>query len=291
MARKVLVTGGSGRLGRYVVRELAPHAAVTILDRAADPDAAHPCIRADILDLDAVRQALAGQDAVVHLAALDIGTEAPPEDYFRTNTMGTWHVLQAAQESGIARVVVASSIAALGLSEIRPDFPPEYLPVDEDHPMRPVHPYGVSKVAVEEIAKSFVRAGAMSVLCLRPTLVTFPTIMAGAVARAADPDARVMFSYVTPEDAARAFRLALGWPGTGFEVLNVTAADACRDEPILDTAARLFGTLPRLRDGARYRADPHASLLDPARAEAVLGFTARSSWPAVRAAWRAPRGA
>ena len=76
---------------------------------------------------------------MIHLAAIDLGIPAEPEAYFGTNVMGTWNTAQAAREAGVGKVVLASSISARGIGEMRSDCPPEYLPVDEAHSMKPVH--------------------------------------------------------------------------------------------------------------------------------------------------------
>ena len=139
--RRVLVTGASGRVGRHVVDVLAGDYEVTVLD-LSPPVQDVPFIEGNVLDLDTVRASMAGQDAVIHLAAIDIGVPAEPEAYFGTNVIGTWNTVQAARETGIGKVVLASSISATGIGEMRPDFPPDYLPLDEAHAMKPRTPTG-----------------------------------------------------------------------------------------------------------------------------------------------------
>ena len=92
---------------------------------------------------------------MIHLAAIDAGVPAEPEAYFGVNVMGTWNTVQAPREAGIRKVVLASSVSATGLGEMRPDFPPEYLPADEAHSMKPANAYGLSKLVVEDIARGF----------------------------------------------------------------------------------------------------------------------------------------
>jgi UDP-glucose 4-epimerase len=106
--KRVAVTGGSGRLGRFVAREVAATRAVTVLDRVPTPDG-HPFIQADIMDLAGLERALAGHDAVVHLAGIDMDFDVAEDETVRVNTLGTWHVLQAAEKLGIRRVVLCSS--------------------------------------------------------------------------------------------------------------------------------------------------------------------------------------
>src|SRR5207247_7941180 len=119
---QVLVTGGAGRLGRYVVRELAGQCHVSVLDRkeqtasSVDLPVHVPPVHfpVDVLDLDALRSAMRGQHAVVHLAAIDSSVTAPPEVVFDANVRGTWNVLHAAAAAGGGWVVVWSGSAAHG---------------------------------------------------------------------------------------------------------------------------------------------------------------------------------
>src|SRR5688572_10317856 len=112
---KVMVTGGSGLLGRYVVRELRANGhGVTVFD-LKPPETGVPYLQGDIMDLAAVETALKGHDAVIHLGGLDLAIQAQPNDFMRVNVIGTWHVLQAAEKAGIRHAAIASSVAATGL--------------------------------------------------------------------------------------------------------------------------------------------------------------------------------
>jgi UDP-glucose 4-epimerase len=277
--RKVLVTGACGRLGRFVMSELMPLCEVTVLD-LAKPEQDVPSIQGDVVDLATVRRAMAGQDAVVHLAAIDLGVPAEPERYFGVNVMGTWNVLQAAHEAGVGKAVLASSISANGAAEMRPDFPPEYLPVDEAHPSRPVHPYGVSKLVVEQVAQSFAHRGGISVTCLRPTSVAVPSHVPRLIERVRDTDHRWLAAYVTGPDVASAFRLALDYEKP-YDVFFVTAADSCAYEPTLERARRFFGRLPEIRDPGLFEREPRTSMIDATRARELLGWEPTSSWPEI----------
>ena len=283
--QRVAVTGGSGRLGRYVARDLAATRTVTVLDRFPTPDG-HPFLQTDIMDLPGLERALAGHDAVVHLAGIDMDFDVAEDATMRVNALGTWHVLQAAEKLGIKRVVLCSSSCASGVNEARADFPPAWLPVDETHPNRPNTGYGVSKLIVEQMGAAFARRG-MEVLCLRPTLVMFEDIVAGVIARAEDPALRTMFYYVTPEDTARAFRLALDTarpdPGPCF----ITADDSCHPGPTRDWLRDRYDWMPPATDEARYRDAPRASVFSNRRARELLGFAPTSDWLEIVAAHRA----
>ncbi len=288
---RVAVTGGSGRLGRYVVEEAARNAEVTILDRAPG-DSPHAHVTVDVLDLAGMFRALEGQDAVVHLAAIDDGVEAPPEVYFETNVQGTWNVLHAAHELGVGRAVIASSIAATGIGRDAGSAKPQYLPVDETHPLHPGGPYSLSKAVDEAIARSFARRGVTRIACLRPTLIVRDEV-AGQVdamaqgitydaAHLAEPFTEplpLLRGYVSSADAARAFRCALEADFGRFGIFLVAARDTIGRVDSLAYARQTFGdAMPELRQPEIYANDPHASLIDIARAREVLGWEPEGDW-------------
>lgn len=273
---RIAVTGGSGRLGAFVVEELRPHAEVTVLD-LAPPRAGVPYEEVSVLDRARLDAALAGHDAVVHLAGIDLDRATSTDAYLQTNVVGTWNVLEAAREHGITRAVVCSSVTATGLGEARPDFPPLYLPVDEDHPLAPRHAYGVSKQLTETVAARFACDG-MTVLSLRPMLVMLPHNLELARSRARDPDSRWLFYYIDPQDCARAFRCALEADAPPSGAYFVTAADTCHPMPTLEWLEAALGELPDLRKPEFYAGNPRASIFDGGRARDALGFSPMSDW-------------
>ena len=279
--RRVLVTGASGRIGRHVVDALVDDCEVTALD-LAPPVQDVPFIEGDVLDLQRVRAAMTGQDAVIHLAALDIGVPAEPEGYFGVNVMGTWNTLQAAREAGIRKVVLASSISATGIGEMRSDFPPEYLPVDEAHAMKPAHAYGLGKLVLENVARGFVRQGDVSVICLRPVAVIFESNLRRTVDRAADAAHPWLAAYVTGEDTGRAFAAALDHDAP-FDALFIAADDSASPVPTLERLAGVYGAEPPVRNPGWFERNPLASPIDATRAKQRLGWRPTSTWAEVAA--------
>jgi nucleoside-diphosphate-sugar epimerase len=285
---KVLVTGGAGRLGRYVVAELTGHCAVSVLDRGTPSD--WPIdFPVDVLDLEAVSAAMQGHDAVIHLAAIDSSVSALPEVVFDTNVRGTWNVLHAAHRAGVGKAVIAGSSSAAGIDYTNPHLPPLYLPVDEAHPLRPSQAYGLSKRLDEHIAQSFGHRGGLDVICLRPAWVMFPDALRRVIAerRGMAPPAPpgrhrepfpLLRSYVAPDDAARAFRLALELEGLPYGVFIITAADTFEPEPTLVHLERTYGTKLDVRKPEVYASNPRASAWDISRAREVLGWSPSRSW-------------
>jgi len=288
---RIALTGGRGRLGRYVAAELRRRHEVRILDRGA-PDAAEPVpyLPADVLDYDALAAAFRGHEVVVHLAGIDQSLASAPAAVFETNVQGTWNVFEAAEQAGARRVVLCSSTSALGLDHTNLHLPPLYLPVDEAHPTRPSSTYGMSKLIGEEIAAAFARRRTLEVLILRPSYVAFPEMLAFMAGTAGTQAAReaepvpLLRAYVDPEDAARAFALAAEHAYAGIETFLIAATDTFTDEPTLDHLRRTYGTLPPIRRPDLYRQNPRASVLDTEKARRVLGWQPTTTWPELRRA-------
>lgn len=286
---KVLVTGGSGLLGRFVVRALIGKTEVSVLDLKA-PVQDVPFHRADITEFDAVRTVMENIDAVVHLAGYDDGDAPDESDYVRVNLNGAWNVLRAAEEAGVKVVAAASSTAAAGIGLASP---PDYLPIDEAHPLRPRRAYDIAKQAMEVIGAAFARRSAMRVAMLRPTLIVrpekAPEIVAELNANGEDQgivvDAPhyggmpVFRAWVSSRDCAAAFVAALQADFGAYDRFYVAADDTLGGIGALGNAEALLGRCPDIRDAERFAAEPTASTLDNRRAKRVLGWCPRDRWP------------
>jgi UDP-glucose 4-epimerase len=274
---KLVCTGGSGRLGRHVVALLRDSCRVTVLD-AAPPDGSAPFVQADVTDIAALRKAFAGQDAVIHLAAIPNPRTAPPDITFRTNVQGTFAVLQAAEEAGVRRVVVASSDSVVGFHYNPPDWQPQYLPIDENHPLCPTEFYSLSKQVTETICRSYAARNRLEVVVIRPTHIVFPPEYPELGTRGSDLANYHLWTYVAPEDVARGFQLALALPEVRYDCFFISAADGLNTRPTLELVRERYGFLPEIRRPEIYQRLPTASMLDGSRAREVLGFAPSRDW-------------
>jgi nucleoside-diphosphate-sugar epimerase len=281
---KVVCTGGSGRLGRYVTDDLRGRCALTVLDVKPPHAVGVRHVAASILDYAALKQAFAGQDAVVHLAAIPNPRTAPADVTFHTNVQGTWNVLQAAEDAGVRRVVVASSDAALGLHYNPPGYGPQYLPIDEDHPLRPVEFYSLSKEVTEAMCRSYANRGKLEVLAIRPTHIVFPPEYPELVSRGTDVQNYHLWTYVAPEDVAQGFRRALEVWKAPWQAFFISAANGLNTRPTLEMLRERYGALPPIRNADYFRRNPLAALLDITRAREVLGFEPTIDWRTMAAA-------
>ena len=166
---RVLLTGGSGAVGKAVVERLVQHGhAVRVIGRRAEMQFAGAEYQAcDINDYPRLREAIRGCDGVVHLAALPNPSAGTAHEIFRVNTLGTFHVSQAAAEEGIRRVIQASSINATGQFYGVVPAPIHYLPLDEDHIPYSSDAYSFSKHVIEDIGDYFWRRDGISSLAYR----------------------------------------------------------------------------------------------------------------------------
>ncbi|HSF05011.1 MAG TPA: NAD(P)-dependent oxidoreductase [Methylomirabilota bacterium] len=172
--RRVLVTGLSGRIGGAVLKHLGTSHELRALNRR--PVAGLAGHRADIADFAAIREAFAGIDTVVHLAALADGS-APLDAVLRNNVVGTHNVFEAARLAGVRRVVFASSGATVSgwerempysaLVAGRYEEAGTWPLITHETPVRPVGLYGASKVWGEALARHYADAHGLSMICLR----------------------------------------------------------------------------------------------------------------------------
>src|SRR5258705_9068917 len=152
-AVRIVVTGGSGKGGAFVVRDLREHGHdVVNVDQRPDGDPTEKTLVTDLTDLGQTQDALAGADAVVHFAAIPAPGLRPEGETFRINALSTYNVFQAAVDHRMKRVVWASSETVLGLPF---DIPPAFAPIDETIEPHPESSYSLSKVVGATMATQF----------------------------------------------------------------------------------------------------------------------------------------
>ncbi|MBN1641427.1 MAG: NAD(P)-dependent oxidoreductase [Anaerolineae bacterium] len=166
---KVLVTGGTGNVGRAAVWRLVENGhQVTVIGRRPDLQVEGATYKqCDITDFPALREHVRGMEGIVHLAAIPYPGGAPGQEVFRVNCSGTYNVYRAAADEGIPKLASASSINALGYNYGRVSFPIQYFPIDEDHPSYTTDSYSFSKEVVEQIGDYFWRREGISSVNLR----------------------------------------------------------------------------------------------------------------------------
>jgi UDP-glucose 4-epimerase len=275
---RIVVTGGSGKLGRTVVRTLREEGnEVVNLDRFGERGT---YTHVDLTDYGQVIDAIGGVDdrhtgvdAIVHLGAIPAPGLASDVATFHNNMLSTFNVFQAARRLGITRIVYASSETVLGLPF---DVPPPYIPVDEEYPARPESTYSLVKHLEEQLAIELVRWNPeLSITALRFSNVMDPADYAAFSSFDADATARKwnLWGYIDGRDGAQAVSLALAKAGPGFERFIIAAADTVMSRPNAELVAEVFPGVP-----VRGELGVNDTLLSIDKARRLLGFEPRHSW-------------
>ncbi|HET6385491.1 MAG TPA: NAD(P)-dependent oxidoreductase [Armatimonadota bacterium] len=271
---RVLITGSQGKIGRVVTRMAVEEGYdLRTFDRIAAPQEQVDHIPGDLLDPFAVRRAVMGCDAIVHAGAIPNDRTGQSDLVFTTNVTGTWHVLQAAAEAQVKKIIYFSSVNALGIwgGARRPD----YLPIDDAHPPYPRPAYGLSKHVGEQMCESFTRWHRASTYCLRPCLVVDED---WGRWRSRDPERMRRwlvgdyYSYVDVRDVARA---VLGCLKDTAESRHgrylLTAADNAAGLPTEQILREDFADIP-WRAAPDYLDRPDKSLVDTSAARRDFGW-------------------
>ena len=279
--KRVIVTGGSGKVGRACVEELLHHGyEVFNVDLARPAKELCPFTRVDFTDFGQTVEALSeiddlyhGVEAVVHLAAIPGPTQFPNSVTFEVNTVSTYNVFEAVCKLGIKNVVWASSETLLGIPY---HVPPPYLPVDEEYPARPETSYSLSKLLGEEMAKQYCRWDPdLKIVGLRFSNVMEPADYANFPGY--DSDAKLrrwnLWGYIDSRDAAQAIRKALEAPLKGFSAFIIANAETVMSRPTAQLIAECFPGVPIQKE-----LGPNETLLSIEKARRVLGYEPLYSW-------------
>jgi UDP-glucose 4-epimerase len=276
---RILVTGGSGLIGRYVVEELKLTHHVEILDLKKPDHSLLPYHPADLLDETATRECVRGFDVVVHLAGIPHPLNDPPEKVFRTNTQSTYNLLEACAANGVRRFVFISSESVLGFAFSTTRMWPEFLPMDEHHALRPQDPYGLSKVTCEQVCNGFSRRTGMQTICLRPPWVWVPEpkeVEFYKQLRVEYPKwYKNLWAYIHVFDVAKAVRQCVESPDLPkHDSFFICASETWVDLDSKALAAQYFPETGRIADSFAGK----ASLISCEKAARSFGFSPRYSW-------------
>jgi nucleoside-diphosphate-sugar epimerase len=270
---RIVVTGGSGKGGSVVVRDLRDHGHdVLNVDVRTDGDPTGKTLVTDLTDLGQTQDALAGAEAVVHFAAIPAPGLRPEGETFRINAVSTYNVFQASVDHGVRRVVWASSETVLGLPF---DIPPAFAPIDETIDPRPESSYALSKLVGETMATQFARRSGIGFLGLRISNIMAPEDYAAFPSYWDDAQIRKwnLWGYVDARDVAAAVRLGLEAPIEGAEIAIIAAADTVMTRPSADLMAEVFPGVP-----LRRQVLGRDTLLSIDTARRLLGYEPGHRW-------------
>jgi len=284
MTETVLVTGGLGRSGRWVVDRLADEYDVVCvdLDHPGFDELGRDGIEFRAVDLTDAGEILDATteidpDAVVHWAAIPAAGRHAGTHVFETNSLAAYNTLTAAGRVG-ARVVQASSDGAYGFFFHEEWSLPDELPITEAHARRPEDAYGVSKVVAEEVGAAISRRDGVSVASIRPSWIQFPgdyPCRGDGYVDDLSAGAGNFWSYVDVRDVAEMVAAALSADLAGHETFNCVAADNALGRPLLDLLSEYYGDVPAAWADS---VAGDASAFSTAKAREVLGWEPDRSW-------------
>ena len=270
---RIVVTGGTGKGGRWVVRDLREHGHdVVNVDLVPDGSGNDLFLLTDLTDSGQVQDVMRGADAVVHFAAIPAPGLRPVAETFRVNTVSTWNVFHAATASKVKRVVWASSETVLGLPF---DRPPDFAPIDESITPRPESSYALSKLVGETLAEQLNRQTGIPFVGLRISNIMEPSDYARFPSWQDDPLVRKwnLWGYVDARDVAAAVRNAVEADTTGADVCIIAAADTVMNRDSADLMAEVFPNVP-----LRRQVTGRETLLAIDHARDLVGYEPAHSW-------------
>ena len=280
--RRVIVTGGSGFIGRHVAADLNEGGArVRVVDLQPHPDPSVELVQGDISDAAVLERAFAdGADAVVHLAAVTsvLRSIEHPRLTYETNVTGTLELLEAARAAGATALAFASTNAVTG--------PMDAPAIVETAQLRPLTPYGATKAAGEMLMSAYTSSYGLRCTALRLTNVYGPGMQAkdSIVARLMRAirlgrtfeiygDGRQVRDYVHAFDVVAAVRLALTdqrWQGP----MVIGTGRSLSVLEVVEEVRRISGADFDVRHGPAKPGEMPAVIVDPTRARAA-GWTPR----------------
>lgn len=282
----VAVTGGNGKIGRAILRELNEHGYRTV-NLARGPrreDESDRYLTTDLLDAGDVYGSLAtsGADAVIHMGTIPAPILNPGFVTFESNVTSSYHVLEAGTSLGLDSICLASSINVMGCAYQSEPTEVYYLPVDEKHPLTPRDPYALGKHVLEVTADGFGRlADAPTISSLRYPWVATDDELRGLIAQAdrsieglaasGTGSRDALFSYLHVEDAASVARLAVEADFVGHEAFWAVAADTSTPVPNETLVAEFYPDVD-------VRAPLEDALIDVGKADRLLGWKPVRSW-------------
>jgi UDP-glucose 4-epimerase len=280
---RVLVTGARGKVGRAAVAALmeAGHdvRAVDLTPPVFErPEEGEPdYVQADLTDAGDAFAVVRGTEAVVHAAAIPEPTSNPPHVVFHNNLMATFNVLEAAIRFGARRFVNISSETVPGFFFPERPFLPDYVPVDEEHPIRPQDPYATAKHFGELLMDGATRRSDIRCISIRPCWVQHE----GNYERNLGPqvrDASVLspnfWSYIDLYDLAAAIVLAIESDLPGHEVFYIASPDNVGNHPFEKIVREYYGDRVEIRPLPR----EDASGISCTKAQRMLGYSPSRTW-------------
>lgn len=294
MKKRIIMTGGSGIAGQWVLRHLVENCGHEVLNvdqkNMIDPPGDTRTLITDLTNGGQVFSALSSTttgnifdedispkpvDCVIHFGAVPRGMIITDSELFRNNMIACWNVLDTAARLGIPKVILASSESVYG--QCFPDRPidPFYLPLTEDYPCNPVDTYGTAKLMSETLAKSYHDKFGIDMYVLRIGNVVddndykqFPELL-----KKPERKRRVLWSYIDVRDLSTAVEKCVEKDGLGYTVVNIAGEVSASNIPTKDLVKRF---MPNVE--IRENIDGFKSLLSNKKFKDQFGWEPKYDW-------------
>ncbi len=281
---KVVVTGSAGKVGKATVAALmqAGHEvrAVDVLPPVFErPGEDEPdYMQAQLTDAGDAFAVVRGMDAVVHAAALPEPTRNPPHVVFQNNLMALFNMIEASVRFGVSRFVNISSETVPGFFFPEREFLPDYVPVDEEHPIKPQDPYALAKHFGEQLMDAAIRRSDIRCITIRPSWVQHE----GNYERNLGPQVRDaselspnFWSYIDVYDLADAIMLSIESDLDGHEVFYIASPDNVGNRNFEEIVEEYYGDQVEIKQPLP-RED--AAGISSVKAQEMLGYSPKRTW-------------
>ena len=280
--KKVLITGGLGKVGQWLIDGLSQEGY-----KIVGVDLEHPGFsveharsnvsfrRADLTELGLVEDIFQSvdPDVVAHFAAIPTMGRTADAEVFHNNITSTYNVLKSAGRRG-ADIVQASSESTYGMAFAKETWVPDYLPVDESHPMRPEDEYATSKLIAEEVAKMVTRRHDVDAVSLRPAWINYPgTYACTSLQDDLAKGANGFWSYLDIRDLVSLVHSVIETKISGHEAVLASAKDNYLGMPTTEAIEEHFGILPEEWD-----LDGDQSIYTTEKAHELFSWEPQHTW-------------
>jgi len=301
---KIMITGGSGKIGEFIIKELKDKCEVSVFDLIEPKDNEVNFIRGDIKNLENLREATKNVDSVIHLCAYPNERAIVSSTYpngWDINCTGTFNVFEAAVTNEVKKVVFASSICATGIiTGTSSEHSIKYFPINEVHPCNPQNLYGTSKLIAEKLAYMYSRRSNTSFIGLRIATVWFkseegidentklrlktyikdPSYVSTLACTDKERAMHIKdltWQFVDARDVAQAFRLSLEKKDVKYDIYNIGSLDTPSNWDSIKLAKYFYPNV-RISNSLVFLVDKKRALWDISKAQKELGYKASYNW-------------
>jgi nucleoside-diphosphate-sugar epimerase len=248
---KILITGAAGRIGREVTKGLvANRYEVLATDRVKDElSLAQKFVVGDLVSADFISRLDFRCDAIVHLGSIPAPNITTDEILFHNNVIGTYHIFASAVENKVPLVIYASSLSIYGMAFSGPWTSPNYVPIDERHPLHHFESYALSKEVNERSADMWANRSECAFVGFRFPFTRTNSVFSEMAQKMREGDkatleagAKIFWAYLDLRDAVQGILTVIEKGAKGSKTYNFAAPDTMAPRPTLEMLAEYHPT-------------------------------------------------